>query len=412
MTVESEIRRRLAKQGRVTFAEFMELALYWPEGGYYAGASNRIGSQGDFYTSPMVHPAFGGLISVQLFQMWQLLGEPPLFTVVEYGCGNGQLGRDILTSSQRLSDSFQSALNYVGVERQISAGSSEDNLSFPVVHPEAAPNQITGCVLSNELLDAFPVHQVRLQNGELREIYVALENEQLTEQLGPPSTLALADRLRGLGITLEEGQTAEINLKLADWYREVSESLDAGFVLTIDYGREARELYSPEQRMRGTFTTFYRHTQTDAPLRRVGDQDMTSQVDFTSAIKEGRRAGLAPLGLTTQERFLSNLGMDRWQRQLVSLGLPQNQTHANRAGMVDLVRAGGLGDFKVLIQSKNVNNVDDTPLWGLEPSDQSWELVYRLPTPLLTRQHLNLLEGRYSPPAIDFEEYWPPGQAA
>ena len=427
MTAESEIRRRIAGKGRITFAEFMEVALYWPDEGYYSGASAAVGAQGDYYTSPMVHPAFGASISLQLFDMWRRLGSPERFTVAEVGAGNGMLCRDIAAFSQHLPEGFPKALRYICLDLKSTSGfeteSPADYAPAPVSRLRAAApvessmsepvglplRGMTGCILTNELLDAFPLHQVVCRRGQLLENYVTVADGKLTMVPGELSNPALSQRLDNLGLTLVDGQTAEINLGLAAWSRSLAEALESGFVLTVDYGREARELYSSEERMRGTLTTFYRHTQTDAPLNRVASQDITAQVDFTSVIDEGRRAGLAPLGLTKQEQFLGSLGLDRWQRQLASLGLPQHQADANRAGMVDLVRAGGLGDFKVLVQSKNV---EAAGLWGLEPSGQALELADCLPAPLLTARHLNLLSGRYSPPEIAFEEYWPRGPAA
>ena len=427
MTAESEIRRRIAERDSVSFAEFMEVALYWPDGGYYSGTSAVVGAQGDYYTSPMVHPAFGALVSLQLFDMWRSLGSPGRFTVAEVGAGNGILCRDIAAFSHHLPEGFPQALQYICVDLGSTTGFEMESpaddaparvsrLRAAVLGESSMPaptglplRGLTGCVLTNELLDAFPVHQVVCQRGQLLETYVTVADGKLTMVPGELSTAALSERLDNLGVTLVDGQIAEINLGLAAWSRSLSEALESGFVLTVDYGREAKDLYSPVERMRGALTTFYRHTQTDAPLNRVGAQDITAQVDFTSVIDEGRRAGLAPLGLTTQERFLKSLGVGRWQRQLASLGLPQHQADANRAGIVDLVRAGGLGDFKVLIQSKNV---EVAGLWGIEPSVQALELAEGLPAPLLTAQHLNLLSGRYSTPQIDFEEYWPRGPAA
>ena len=427
MTAESEIRRRIADKGRISFAEFMEVALYWPIEGYYSGTPTAVGAQGDYYTSPMVHPAFGALVSLQLFDMWRSLGSPGRFTVAEVGAGNGMLCRDIAAFSSHLPEGFPEALRYIcldvgstaGFEMESPADDAPARVSrlraaVPGESSKPAPTglplrSLTGCVLTNELLDAFPVHQMVRQGGQLLENYVTVADGKLVTVPGELSTPALSDRLDNLGVTLVDGQTAEINLGLAAWSRSLTETLESGFVLTVDYGREAMDLYSPIERMRGTLTTFFRHTQTDAPLNRVGAQDITAQVDITSLVEEGRRAGLVPLGLTTQERFLRSLGLDRWQRQLAALGLPQHQADANRAGMVDLVRAGGLGDFKVLVQSKNV---EASGLWGLEPSDQALELAEGLPVPLLTAQHLDLLSGRYSPPQIDFEEYWPRGPAA
>ncbi|PKB64115.1 MAG: hypothetical protein BZY80_03845 [SAR202 cluster bacterium Io17-Chloro-G2] len=428
MNAEEEIRRRIADRGTVTFAEFMDVALYWSGGGYYRSTGDPVGAHGDFYTSPLVHPAFGALLSVQLFQMWLLMHRPSPFTVLEMGAGNGLLCRDVAEYSKNLPEGFAQALRYIchdvnsrpGLEKKSAAtgecpevfrlasggyfgGAGNSPVNLPLV-------KFCGCVVSNELLDAFPVHQVTMQGGRLLEAYVAVEQGELAMVHDEPSTPQLADRLEGLGVALVDGQTAEICLGLAGWAGMVSEVLDAGFVITVDYGREAEDLYSKDDRPRGTLTTFYRHTQTDAPLRRIGSQDITAQVDFTSVINEGRVVGLEPMGYSTQKEFLQNLGLQGWHRRLTGLRLPQRQTGANRAGMVDLVRPGGLGDFKVLVQGKNVGRPG---LWGFQPgaslveSNGLSDFIDSLPAPLMRPDHLDLTRGRDPGAEVQVEGYWP-----
>ena len=417
---EAEIHRRIRVAGPITFAEFMELALYWPHGGYYSyqsGAAEPFGPSGDYYTAPLAHPAFGALLAVQLYQLWQLMDGPNAFYVVELGAGNGLLCRDILTAVADLPGAmpnrFSQCLRYLCLDRRRGGDGLERGLpnTGRVVTEELPMHGLRGCILSNELLDAFPVHQVRQEQGELREVYIALADHPsspsgrgagvkghlLVETLAEPSTPALAARLEEVGITLAEGQTAEINLDLDAWAASVAASLSAGFVLTIDYGQSAAELYSPELRPRGTLTTYYRHVQTDTPLRNIGRQDITAQVDFTSVVNAGRRAGLAPLGYTTQRQFLRNLGLDRFRRRLASRSdsappelVAGRQAEANRAGLLALTRPGGLGDFKVLVQGKNVGQ---PKLWGVEPSPSVGELIDSLPVPLLTDRHISLPKG-------------------
>ncbi len=392
MSAESEIRRRIVKKGRITFAEFMEVALYWPDGGYYS-RRDPIGQSGDYYTSPLAHPAFGALIAVQLFQMWRLLERPPVFHVIEPGAGTGRLCVDMLSFAAQLPDGFADRLRYVCVDRGMAKGEETREAGVHRVVSTSLPFQpVQGCVLSNELLDAFPVHQVVCRDGALKEIYVTLDGDSLAMMAGELSTTRLADRLDSLGISLQEGQTAEINLGLDRWVEEASQTLDRGFVLTVDYGRTAADLYSAEQRFRGTLTTFYRHTQTDAPLQRIGLQDMTAQVDFSSLVELGRRQGLEPLGYTTQREFLSNLGLARFRRRLPSLGLAHREFMANNSGMLDLVRVGGLGDFKVLAQSKNVGH---PALWGFNDTGEALAMTERLPAPVLSDRHLRVAEARY-----------------
>ena len=403
MSAESEVRRRIQERGKITFAEFIEIALYWPQGGYYSGRE-PVGAQGDYYTSPAVHPAFGALLAVQLFQMWREMGSPAVFTVLELGAGNGLLCRDITSYAKEMPRGFAVALRYLCLDRRSPETLEAGTTGTGRILSDGLPFKgLEGCILSNEYLDAFAVHQVNMTSNGLKEVYVGLESDDLVEVTGELSDPALARRFTDLGAVLVEGQTAEVNLSLDEWAQDVSAALEHGFVLTIDYGRLASELYSMELRPRGTLTTFHRHTQTDAPLQRIGRQDMTAQVDFTTVMQAGRRAGLETLGFSTQGRFLSNLGLPHLRRHLTGLDLPRSQIAANNAGMLDLARPGGLGDFKVLVQGKNAG----TPaLWGLQDTQSEDAVVLETNVPLLDVSHIDLMEGRYPNTALEFD--WDP----
>ncbi len=401
MTPEAEIRRRIADRGPITFAEFMETALYHPDGGYYT-SRERVGAAGDFYTSPSAHPAFGALLAVQLFQMWELLGRPVPFTVAEPGAANGLLCRDIMTAAAGLPDGFVRSLRYVCLDRRNNVGYEFGLLGVSRVASNGLPLRgMSGCVLSNELLDAMPVHQVTVEQGRLREVYVALDGQALVTQPDEPSTPLLVQRLTGLGIELAEGQTAEINLASEPWTYEAAQAMERGFLLTIDYGRPAVELYSPEERFRGTLTTFHRHLQTDRPLERIGQQDMSAQVDFTTLANAGAQAGLDLWGYTSQAAFLHNLGLGQLERR-PPVGSPQ-RAQASRAGMRELAKPGGLGDFKVMAQGKNAGKPE---LWGFHPSERAAGLAAQLPAPLPAPEHLDLLAGRYPAAEVQFEMTW------
>ena len=403
MSAESEVRRRIQERGKITFAEFIEIALYWPQGGYYSGRE-PVGAQGDYYTSPAVHPAFGALLAVQLFQMWREISSPAVFTVLELGAGNGLLCRDITSYAKEMPRGFAAALRYLCLDRRSPETLEAGTTGTGRILSDGLPFKgLEGCILSNEYLDAFAVHQVNMTSNGLKEVYVGLESDDLVEVTGELSDPALARRFTDLGAVLVEGQTAEVNLSLDEWAQDVSAALEHGFVLTIDYGRLASELYSMELRPRGTLTTFHRHTQTDAPLQRIGRQDMTAQVDFTTVMQAGRRAGLETLGFSTQGRFLSNLGLPHLRRHLTGLDLPRSQIAANNTGMLDLARPGGLGDFKVLVQGKNAG----TPaLWGLQDTQSEDAVVLETNVPLLDVSHIDLMEGRYPNTALEFD--WDP----
>lgn len=396
MSAKDEVIRRIRERGRITFAEYMETALYWADGGYYA--STGPGAEGDYYTAPQAHPAFGSLIAVQLFQMWDILDRPDLFRTVEVGAGNGRLCHDVMSFSTQLPDGFSRALRYVCIDRAASQGLEttlppdlESKVERFVSHTVPLQN-VVGCFLSNELPDAFPVHRVIMEGGEFREIFVAEGPDgTLVEEVGKPSTGALATRLEDLDVTLEEGQQAEINLGLGPWMKAVSNALQQGYVITVDYGGLAPEVYAAHRRQ-GTLSGHFNHTLAPDPLQRTGHQDLTSHVDFTTIVREGSKQGLAPVGLTTQRRFLNKLGLDRFTRKLRTLGLTQSELDANRMGMLDLVRPGGMGEFKVLTQSKGV---EQQRLWGMEGDDRAAGLIEEVKPPLLTPAHIGVLSGRY-----------------
>ena len=311
MDLDHYIHRLIADHGPVTFADFMDLALYHPNGGFYA-SRERIGAGGDFFTSPTAHPAFGTLLAVQLYQMWQLLGRPSPFTVIEPGAANGLLCRDIIMATTIIDPAFAGSLRYLCIDRRVSTGLDRGFGNSSRIASDSIPLRgLTGCILSNELIDAMPVHQVAIRDGRLMEIYVGLDGNRFTTTPGDPSTPRLAERLARLQVELQEGQVAEINLGLDAWIREASTALDRGFILTVDYGRTASELYTSSTRFRGTLTTYRDHLQTDRPLERVGQQDISAHVDFTSLDLIGQGCRPRAAGLLDPVRMSAQLGNRR-----------------------------------------------------------------------------------------------------
>ena len=350
------IKERILEQGRITFAEFMEMALYYPELGYYTSSRQRVGAEGDFFTSPATHPVFAALISRQLEQMWQFLDCPSSFTIVEMGAGKGLLARDILAYLPYLSPHFARSVNYITTERNkvsVLRGAVKD----------LPPQGITGCFLSNELPDALPTHRVIVRGGRLQEIYVTVADDNFVEAIDNPSAPQLEAQLSKEGITLPEGYRTEVNLNTTNWMEEVAAGLDKGFVITIDYGYPAGELYAPE-RHQGTLMTYYKHTCAGNPYVRIGSQDITTHVDFTTAILAGEKKGLRCTALLGQREFLLNLGLDIFLEALTEKALSYQEYLANRFAMLELIRESGMGGFKVLIQSKGIAA---TPLYGITP---------------------------------------------
>jgi SAM-dependent MidA family methyltransferase len=245
MPVPDIIIDTIRRQGPLSFVHFMEMALYYPEQGYYASACERVGADGDFYTSPYLTRLFGEMIAGQLEEMWRNLDCKP-FTIVEYGAGTGILCRDILVRLRENAPLFQS-LQYVIIEKSGSMRMREQHLlaAEGLLHKLRwessidAVSPVNGCILSNELVDNFAVHQVVMEE-ELMEVFVGYENGFV--ELLRPASCELRDYLRELQVTLPRGFRAEINLEATRWIREVSAALGRGFVITIDYGSSSSGL--------------------------------------------------------------------------------------------------------------------------------------------------------------------------
>jgi len=310
--LERKIVSLIEDKGPLTFEEFMEMALYDDEFGYYSSAKTRIGRGGDFYTSSHLHPLFGAMVGRQIEEMWVLMGRPPGFRIVEMGAGEGHVCRDML-ESLRGTDFFDAA-DYLIIERNpLTRKRQEERLSalegkVSWVGGLKELRDIRGCFFSNELLDAFPVHLVQM-GDDLMEIYVTAAGGELKEIAGPPSTELVREFFSQNSIRIEKGHRTEVNLKIRDWLREVSLSLAEGFVLTIDYGYTARDYYS-EDRDRGTLVCYYRHQMNENPLQNIGEQDITAHVNFSSLLKWGEDAGFRTIGFCSQGIFLLSLGID------------------------------------------------------------------------------------------------------
>ncbi len=340
--------------GRITFRRFMELALYHPEEGYYR-VRPAIGGRGDYVTSPELHPLFGAILARQLLQFWELLGRPSPFQVVEMGAGNGSLARSVLTAVR---GDLLREIRYIIIEpgslqcqRQIATLGSLAHYVEWLDRPSA---RFVGCLLSNELVDSFPFHRVTVSEGRLLELYVGRSGDAFIDLIGEPSTPDLPGYFAELGLLSGEGCQAEVNLDALTWMTEIGELLTRGFVLTIDYGYAARRLYAPWRRA-GTLLTFFQHTSNVDPYERVGRQDITSHVDFTSLAMAGRKVGLDPVGFTSQQRFLAALGIQDALAGGPSAAPGLEEFLARRGAVSALLDPEGLGRLRVFAQSKGIH---------------------------------------------------------
>jgi len=361
--------RRIRADGPISFAEFMRECLYHPVHGYYSRTNAR--RFGDYYTSVDVHPIFGRLLARQFAEMWNVLGSPRRFVVVESAAGVGRLAGHILDFCARELSEFYAALEYVAVER--SAARRPEHAAHMETHAAAGhatsaaeipENIAAGCVFSNELLDALPVHRVIMEYGALQEVFVAYENGRFVEQPGKPSMPALQEYFVQQGITLAEGQQAEVCFEACDWIECAGRAMQRGFVLTVDYGHEARILYN-EHHNRGTLLAYRDHTVTENILDAPGEQDLTAHVNFTAVDLWGCRAGLARTGLVTQSQFLVALGRGNEFADLYEPGQTELEKLRARLLLKNLIHPEGLGEkFQVLIQHKGMAAPQLTGLSG------------------------------------------------
>lgn len=359
--VEQEIRDLIHVQGRLTFAQFMHTCLYAPRGGFYTARQERLSAH--FGTAPTSHPVFGALIARQLAQMWHLLGEPPVFQVLEVGSGDGTLAQAIVRACAQREPRLAQALSYVAADYAPRWVQAPEGIQRVQTDGLRAFRNVVGCILCNELLDNFPVHRFVIQEGRVQEIFVTLHGGQLTEVLDAPSTPRLAERLASLGVSLPDGYRGEVHLALEDWTAQLASALERGFVLTIDYGQLAADLYAP-QNHHGTLVCYHRHAASDTPYQHLGEQDITCQVDFTSLMRLGEHHGLATVGYALQSQFLRNLGFDACLEALETPGLSAARLALSRMAMLALVEPEEYGAFKVLAQAKGLEL--DGALQGFE----------------------------------------------
>lgn len=337
----------------------MDLALYEPELGYYASSPQRSGRAGDFYTSVDVGPIFGELIAVQIAEMVRLSGAlADRVDLVEVAAGNGRLARDVLDALAREWPEEYRRVRLHLVDRSAVARLAQAEMLEPHRARVASsgaemPGRIVGIVYANELLDALPVHVIVSRPDGLREVFVDTDGTRLFEIEAAPSTPALQEYLDWIGVTLEPGSRAEINLAAVQWIRDVARRLDRGFLLLLDYGHHASRLYDATHRD-GTLRAFSAHTVGGRWLDAPGQQDLTSHVDFTGVSRAAESAGVDVLGIVDQTKFLLGLGvLERIED--ACRGVPEAVAVRRRLAARTLLVPGGMGStHHALVFAKGV----------------------------------------------------------
>ena len=367
--IKTEIIKAIEVSGPITFDRFMEICLYSPQNGFYSTRDHPINK--NFSTSSHVHDVFGGLLAVQLEEMWRCLEKPREFYLLEIGCGDGSLARSIQRTIQISFPEFSKSLIHIAADlspvftetsvlRNRIEPSREtslyDNIQKVVADGVKGFRDITGCIFSNELIDNFPVHRFTKIDGSIQEIFTDFDGDRFYDILGNPSTPAIPRRLKKFEGFLPNGFRGEINLRIDPWIENLADTLTKGFILTIDYGESREQIYSSEF-PNGTLTCFRQHLVNHEPYLFLGQQDITSHVDFTSLTNSGKKNGLTSLGYLSQKEFLTNLGFNNFLEELLTPldGLSEAQIELRRIAMTSLVDPLQMGNFKVLIQCKNIN---------------------------------------------------------
>ncbi|MDR9404141.1 MAG: class I SAM-dependent methyltransferase [Halothece sp. Uz-M2-17] len=368
---------------KITFADYMDLVLYHPQEGYYTSGQVDIGKAGDFFTAASLGSDFGELLAENFVEMWDKLGQPNPFDLVEMGAGKGELAGDIIRYLSQHYPQCLQVLHYHIIEQspalreqqkaKLKSWENEVTLQWETWE-EIPDSSLVGCCFSNELVDAFPVHRVQIEAGILQEIYVTLTEEnnpspftEITDNLSTPQLQAYFSTV---GVTLPssdypDGFQTEVNLAIQPWLATISRCLKQGYLLTIDYGYPAEKYYNP-QRYEGTLQCYIQHQRHNDPYYLIGQQDITSHVDFTALETYGKQYDLECYHFTQQALFLMSSGLGDRLNKLSQGGFNLMEVLQQRDALHQLMDPMGLGGFGVLLQGKGMNEAEtNTPLLGV-----------------------------------------------
>ena len=354
----------LRQGGWIPFSRFMELALYAPGMGYYSAGARKFGAAGDFVTAPEISSLFGRTLARQLVEI--MAQSTP--HIIELGAGSGKLAVDILSELEQL-NSLPERYDILEVstdlrERQQALLQARLPHLINRVHwLDTLPDSISGVLVANEVLDALPVHLVRWTDANIVERGVASEGENFVWQERLPENSMLREIAQQ--IKVPDDTLSDVSLAARGLVSSLSERLNQGVLLFIDYGFGAREYYHP-QRTQGTLMCHYRHHAHDDPFFLPGLQDITAHVDFTAVAEAAIDAGLHLYGYTTQAYFLINSGITGLLAETDSENvLDYFPLSAQLQKLTSPAEMGEL--FKVIALGKGVN----TPLCGFVSGDKS-----------------------------------------
>jgi SAM-dependent MidA family methyltransferase len=361
-TLAARLCKRIRCEGPLTFRAWMSAALYDERGGYYRRRGvEHWGRTGDYRTAPERSALFAATFARHFARLYEELGRPRVFHLLEAGGGAGRFAHGLLRTLRRDAPRVYGSLRYVFDE--VGADSRARAASLLTSHAERVefrrlsdiePPLEVAVVFSNELFDAFPVHRVVMRGGLLRESFVGLsEGGAFVFVEDEPSTPRLAEHFARAGVTLEEGQAAEVNLEAGEWLARAAATVGRGFVVTVDYGDEAEALYRAPHRRGGTLRAFRGHELVEDLLRDPGGQDLTTTINWTQLVAAGESAGLKTLSLERLDAFLLRAGLIEQLELESGHAGGEAEVAALRLDAREMILPGGMAShFQVLVQQK------------------------------------------------------------
>lgn len=359
-SLAERLRERIRRAGAITFHDWMQSALYDEREGYYCRRDlPRWGRAGDYRTSPERSPLFAATFARYFASLYAELREPKVFWIIESGAGAGHFAEGVLETLRRWYPQVFAATRYVFDEASEDARQRARHGLAPFFERvefrrlgEMKATSVEGVIFANELLDAFPVHRVRMHDAQLLELYVGLDDTGAFRWIeGEPSTPRLKAHFESQGISLFEGQTAEVNLEAEEWIARAASTLKRGYLVTVDYGAEAAELYQAPHRRHGTLRAFHRHRFADDPLAHPGEHDLTASVDWTHIRRAGEASGLHTIAFERQDEFLLRIGLLEQMERLAAELHSQAAALLLRSSARPLILPGEMSEsFQVLVQ--------------------------------------------------------------
>jgi SAM-dependent MidA family methyltransferase len=356
------LRERIRHEGAITFRDWMNAALYDEREGYYFRRDLlRWGREGDYRTTPERSQLFAATFAQYFAHLHKELGAPREWTIFEAGAGAGHFAHGVLQTFKRDYPQIFSVTRYVIDEMSVDGRERarerlcefSDRVEFLRLQEISAPVS-EGIVFTNELLDAFPVHRVIMRDGKLLEMLVGLDDGGCFVWVeGDLSKAELAQYFFRLDLELTEGQIAEVNLEVEEWMRRAASVFKRGFLITVDYGAEARDLYGAPHRREGTLRAFRQHRFAEDILANPGERDLTTTVDWTNVMRVGEELGLQKVSFERQDEFLLRAGLLDQLESMTREAQSETEALILRSSIRELILPGGMSEsFQVLVQKR------------------------------------------------------------